>query len=118
MEKRSQKFRDVHVWQKAHRFVLEAYRFSHSFPKHELYTLTSQFRRAAISIPANFVEGFAKKGTRDKIRFYNIAQGSLDECRYFLILAHDLGYGDTADLVSQLEEVGKLLGAYARAVRS
>lgn len=118
MKNYSQKFREVVVWQKAHQFVLEAYRFSRSFPKYELFTLTSQFRRAAISIPANFVEGFAKKGAKDKIRFYNIAQGSLDECRYFLILARDLGYGNTADLITQLEEVGKLLGSYARAVRS
>jgi four helix bundle protein len=106
-------FQDLIVWQKAHEFVLSAYRFSESFPKTEIYVLTSQFRRAAISIPANIVEGFKKKTKPDKARFMNIAQGSLEECRYFLILIKDLGYGDTSNLMIQLEEVSKLLEAYS-----
>lgn len=91
------------VWQKAHRFVLAAYGFSESFPQKEIYGLTSQFRRAAISIPANIAEGFRKRGKSDKARFMNIAQGSLEECRYYLILAKDLNYGDSQTLLSQLE---------------
>jgi four helix bundle protein len=66
-----------------------------SLPKHELFGLTSQLRRAAVSVPANFAEGFKKRGLADKVRFYNIAQGSLEECRYYLILARDLRYGDS-----------------------
>jgi four helix bundle protein len=72
-------FQDLLVWQKAHRFVLDVYRLTEAFPKHELYGLTSQLRRAAVSIPANIAEGFKKKGLADKARFMNTAQGSLEE---------------------------------------
>jgi four helix bundle protein len=104
--------------QKAHKFVLSVYRFSEPFPQRELYGLTSQLRRAAISIPANITEGFRKRGKGDKYRFLNIAQGSLEECRYYLILAHDLKYGDDSELMSQLEEVSKLLERYCSAILS
>ena len=73
-------------------------------------------RRAAISIPANIAEGFKKRGGNDKIRFLNFAQGSVEECRYYLILIQDLGYSSTQELDANLEEVSKLLGAYATAI--
>ena len=111
-------FEDLIVWQKAHAWVLSAYRLSEAFPLREQYALTSQFRRAAISIPANIAEGFKKAGVADKKRFMNIAQGSLEECRYYLILARDLGYGDSQQLMPALEEVSRLLGAYARAIET
>jgi len=111
-------FEDLIVWRKAHAWVLAAYRFSDLFPVKELYGLTSQLRRAAVSIPANIAEGFKKTGVADKRRFMNIAQGSLEECRYYLILARDLGYGDVAQLLPQLEEVSRLLDAYARAIET
>ena len=114
----SRSFEDVEVWQRAHRWVLEIYRYSESFPKHEMFGLSSQLRRAAVSIPANFAEGFKKAGIADKLRFYNIAQGSMEECRYYLILANDLGYGDTSDLKADIEIVSKMLEAYMRAIRS
>ena len=106
-------FERLIVWQKAHQFVLGVYRLTENFPRHEIYGLTSQFRRAAVSIPANIAEGFKKRGRADKARFMNIAQGSLEECRYYLILAKDLNYGDTTQLQPQLEEVSKLLEAYS-----
>jgi four helix bundle protein len=109
-------FRDLLVWQKAHDFVLCIYKFTNIFPKEEMYSLTSQLRGAAISIPANIAEGFKKRGRADKGRFLNIAQGSLEECRYYLILADDLGYGGTAELNRQLEEVSKLLEAYCSSI--
>lgn len=112
----ARKFQDLIVWQKAHQFVLGVYRISKAFPREEIYGLTSQFRRAAISIPANIAEGFKKKGRADKVRFMNVAQGSLEECRYYLILTNDLEYGDTRQLVGQLEEVSKLLGSYSAAI--
>ncbi len=89
-------FQDLIVWQKAHQMVLEVYRLSSNFPKTETYGLTSQLRRATVSVPANIAEGFRKRGLADKIRFLNIAQGSLEESRYYLILANDLEYGDTS----------------------
>ena len=112
MVHKSQSFRDVFVWQKAHAFVLALYSATEAFPKHEQFALTSQLRRAAASIPSNFVEGFRKRTSADKGRFYNIAQGSADECLYQLILAHDLGYTDTTSLQADLEEVSRLLQAY------
>jgi four helix bundle protein len=109
-------FQDLVVWQKAHQFVLLVYRYSESFPKSELYGLTSQLRRSAVSIPANIAEGFKKKTQPDKARYLNIAQGSLEESRYYLILAKDLDYGDNLRLKNQLEEVSKLLEAYLASI--
>ena len=109
-------FEDLLVWQKAHIFVLAAYRFTRDFPRSETYGLTSQFRRAAVSIAANIAEGFKKRGNADKLRFYNIAQGSLEESRYYLILARDLEYGDTTELSLRLDEVSKLLRAYSQSI--
>ncbi len=116
MKPPSRKFQDLTVWQKAHRFVLDVYGLTSLFPQTELYCLTSQMRRAAISIPANIAEGFKKKGKQDKARFMNIAQGSLEESRYYLILANDLGYGNTEPLIMQIEEISKLLEAYSRSI--
>lgn len=110
----AQNFKDLLVWQKAHRFVLNAYKLSEHFPKAEMYGLTSQFRRAAISIAANIAEGFKKRGNKDKARFYNIAQGSLEECQYYLILINDLGYGKTESLIIDLTEVSKMLESYRK----
>ncbi len=109
-------FQDLIVWQKAHQFVLSVYKLSDNFPNKEIYGLISQIRRAAISIAANIAEGFKKKTKPDKVKYMNIAQGSLEECRYYLILANDLGYGDTSILMSQLEEVSKLLDAYSKSI--
>ena len=102
--------------QKAHKFVLESYAYSKGFPKEEIYGLTSQYRRASVSIAANIAEGFKKRGQKDKARFMNIAQGSLEECRYYLILAQDLGYGSTQNLNDLLEEVSKMLSSYGRSI--
>jgi four helix bundle protein len=111
-------FEDLIVWRKAHAWVLAIYRFTEAFPAKEIYSLTSQFRRAAVSIPANIAEGFKKTGVADKKRFMNIAQGSLEESRYYLILSRDLGYGDTASLLQNLEEISRLLTAYAKAIET
>ena len=109
-------FRDLIVWHKAYELVLSVYRYTRKFPKEEIYGLTSQFRRTAISIAANIAEGFKKRSRSDKARFMNISQGSLEECRYYLILAQDLNYGDEGPLMMQLEEVSKLLESYSRAI--
>lgn len=111
-------FQDLVVWQEAHLFVLDVYKLTEQFPKTEVYGLTSQLRRAAVSVPANIAEGFRKKGRADKSRFLNIAQGSLEEARYYLILARDLGYGDPTELMARAEEVSKLLDAYSRSILS
>ena len=109
-------FTDLIVWQKSHQFVLDVYSLTQHFPKEEMYGLTSQLRRAAVSIAANIAEGFRKKGNLDKRRFLNIAQASLEECRYYLILVHDLDYGRVDRLRDKIEEVSKLLNAYSVAI--
>ena len=109
-------FRDLVVWRKAHKFVLGSYRFTAVLPKQETYGLCSQLRRSAVSIAANIAEGFRKRGRADKVRFMNTAEGSIEECRYYLILAEDLGYGETKDLMEALEEVSRLLNAYSKAI--
>jgi four helix bundle protein len=109
-------FEDLLVWQKAHAFVLEIYRVTEAFPKSELFVLTSQMRRAAISIPANIAEGFKKRTRPDKIRILNIAQGSLEESQYYRILARDLNYADTSVLRPHLDEVSKMLESYIRTI--
>jgi four helix bundle protein len=116
ISKPARTFQDLLVWQKAHRFVLEVYDLTATLPKQETYGLSLQMRRAAVSIPANIAEGFRRRGKADKARFMNIAEGSVEECRYFLILARDLGYGDTAVLMASLEEVSRLLNAYTSAI--
>lgn len=116
ISKPARTFQDLLVWQKAHGFVLEVYALTASFPKHETYGLSQQMRRAAVSIPANIAEGFRRRGKADKARFMNMAEGSVEECRYFLILAKDLGYGETQNLYGALEEVSRLLGAYTTAI--
>ena len=85
-------FEQVMAWQKAHQFTVLVYQMTRSFPKDELFGLTSQFRRAAVSIEANIAEGYREIGKADKLRFLNIAQGSLKECRDYRILAKDLNY--------------------------
>jgi len=75
-QKPAQSFRDLAMWKLTHQFVLDVYVMSKDFSDNQKYGLTSHIRRAAISVPANIAEGFKKKGSRDKIRFYNIAQGS------------------------------------------
>lgn len=111
-------FQELIVWQKAHQFVLSVYKYTESFPKSETYGLSSQFRRAAVSIAANIAEGYKKKGKADKARFFNIAQGSLEECQYYLILSSDLGFGDVIDKQSLLNEVSKMLEAYMSKILS
>jgi four helix bundle protein len=116
MVEKSKTFSDLIVWKKAHDFVLGVYKETSSFPKSEIYGLTSQFRRAAVSIPANIAEGFIKRGKLDKVRFYNIAQGSIEECKYYCILSNDLGYPINPALVQNINDVGKLLDSYINGI--
>jgi four helix bundle protein len=109
-------YEDLEVWQKAHQLVLDVYRVSRSFPREEVYGLSSQLRRASASVAANIVEGFRRPTKSDKARFYQIALGSLDETHYHLRLAHDLSYSDTMGLRAQADEVGRMLNAYTQAV--
>lgn len=116
---KSQSFEQLIVWQKAHSYVLAIYKITKQYPKEELFCLVNQMRRAAASITANIVEGYAKISSKDKLRFYNISQGSLEETRNFIILSKDLGYitlQDKEQLGIQAAEISRLLNAYCIAL--
>ncbi|MBR4782756.1 MAG: four helix bundle protein [Bacteroidaceae bacterium] len=116
----SKTFHEVKAWQKAHQFVLAFYKTKKLFPDDEKYALVPQFQRAAISIAANIAEGYKKVSKADKLRFFNIAQGSLEECRYYIILSHDVGYyNDTIayDMHTKIDAVSATLNAYCQAIK-
>ena len=112
-------FENVIAWQKAHAFVLSVYQATRHFPDDERFGLTSQFRRAAVSIEANIAEGYRKIGKADKLRFLNISQGSLEECRNYLLLSRDLEFIDgnsTNTLYQQLEQASWFLNKYCQGI--
>lgn len=113
----AEKFEDLIMWQKSHQLTLRVYKISKAFPKEELFGLTAQMRRAAVSVPANIAEGFSKRSRSDKARIMNIAQGSLEELRYYFILARDLGYLPANTSWEDITEVARLLGAYTSTLR-
>ena len=113
------KFESVLAWQKAHQFVLLFYTITRDFPEDEKFGLTSQFRRAAISIEANIAEGYKKLSKADKLRFFNIAQGSLEECRDYILLSRDLGYitlDQFNNLYESIENTSVFLNSYCQCI--
>ena len=115
----SKTFRDVMAWKRAHEFVLAFYDTKPMFPEDEKYALVPQFQRAAVSIAANIAEGYKKLSKADKLRFFNISQGSLEECRDYHILSRDLGYlfeGEFEQLHQSIEETSKFLNSYCKAI--
>ncbi|MCC8096943.1 MAG: four helix bundle protein [Tannerellaceae bacterium] len=113
----TQSFKQLVVWQKAQQYVLSIYRITRTYPKDEIFSLINQMRRAAISVTANIAEGYIRIGTKEKLHFYNISQGSLEETRNFIILSKDLGYismEDKEDLYEQASEVSRMLNAYCK----
>lgn len=114
-------FHKLDVWQKAHDFTLEVYRETISFPRDEIYGLTNQIRRAAVSIPANNSEGCGREGEPELARFLQIAMGSVSELSYELELARDLGYltpEGYLPLADNLQEIGKMLNVLIQRIRS
>lgn len=105
-------FQDLEVWQEAHKLVLQVYRVTRSFPAEERYRLADQLCRAASSIPTNIAEGKGRGSQKDLLRFLAIARGSVEETKYHLLLAKDLGYLKPA-VYQQLSEgynrIGKML---------
>ena len=118
MDTPARTFQDLVVWQKAHRLVISVYNTTKRFPKDETYGMISQIRRSAVSVPANIAEGFKKISKAEKAHYLNIAQSSLEETRYYLILSQDLGYSNNASVQEQAEEVSKLLTSYRMKVVS
>jgi len=116
-----QDFRKLRVWEKSHHLTLEIYRATVTFPKVELYGLTSQVRRAAVSIPANIAEGCGRGGKADLARFLQIAMGSASELQYHLLLARDLSLLSTPDhkrLTNDVIEVKQMLTALIKKLKT
>jgi four helix bundle protein len=112
-------FEDLIAWQKARVFIKHVYQITKTFPDDERFGLISQFRRAAVSIGANIAEGYKRMGKDDKLRFFNNSQGSLEECRCFIILSGDLGYineHEVVNLTSEIEDTSRLLNSYTLAI--
>ncbi len=114
-----ERFEQLEVWQAAHRLVLEVYPATRDLPNDQRYGLISQMQRAAVSVPANIAEGFKRRGRADKIHFYNIAQGSLEELRYYFILCRDLGYHIAYEsLAERAERIGRMLTGLINSIKS
>ena len=114
-------YRDLLVWQKAVELTLLVYRFSEGFPKREIYGLTSQVRRAGISVPSNIAEGYGRGSRREYIHFLSIAQGSSKEMETQTIIAQRLGYATLSQaerVLTEAEVVGKMLGSLIRSLKA
>ena len=109
------------VWQKAHELVLKIYEMTKDFPRDELFGLTSQIRRASVSVPSNIVEGKARGSNKEYKRFLLMARGSLEEVKYQMLLAKDLNYINE-DIYKEvyliMDEVGRLLGGLIKSLAS
>lgn len=111
-------FKDLLAWQKAYDYCLYVYKVTQDFPDFEKYALRSQYTRAAVSIPANIAEGY-KISKADKLRFFNIAQGSLEECRCYNLLSKDLEYINEEQfllLEQKINNASSFLNSYSRSV--
>ncbi len=112
-------FKDIIAWQKSYEFVLLVYKVTRHFPDFEKFGLSSQFQRASVSIIANIAEGSKKLSKADKLRLMNIAQGSLEECRCYVTLSHDLEYiseEEFNNLTFSIDGASYYLNAYCRAI--
>ena len=115
----SNSFMDIKAWQFAHQFVVDVYKLTRNFPEVERFGLCSQFQRAAVSIAANIAEGYRKLSKADKLRFLNVSQGSLEECRYYILLSRDLGYIDNERydyLTTEIEKVSWYINAFCKGI--
>ncbi|HEV2176802.1 MAG TPA: four helix bundle protein [Terriglobia bacterium] len=116
-----QRFTDLKVWQRSHALTLEVYGLSRTFPNDERFGLVSQLRRSAASVPTNIAEGSKRKTSQDYARFLNLAEGSLAETEYHLILSRDLGYINVAQAdatFSRIAEIARMLHALRSRVES
>ena len=114
-------FRSLKVWEKAHALTLAIYKATEKFPKQEMYALTSQIQRAAVSIPTNIAEGCGKDSDAELKRYFVIAMGSASELEYLLLLAHDIGYLQTdiyQSMTNDLVEIRKMLNAFIQKLKA
>ncbi len=103
-----QNYKELLIWQEAHQFALNVYKITKAFPKEELFGITSQLRRASVSIPCNIAEGCGRHTSKDFANFLQIALGSTNETDYLLLLAKDLGYIPANDFMKFEEAINKI----------
>jgi len=114
-----ERFEQLEVWQVTHKIVLDIYKATLQLPPEEKFGLVSQMRRAAVSVPGNIAEGFKRRGVADKKHFYNIAQSSLEELRYYTLLCRDLGFQmETDHLPEHIDQAGRMLTGLIRSIRN
>lgn len=117
MEDKIKTFTDLRVWEESHKLVIMIYKISQKFPKEEQFGLTNQIRRAVVSITSNIAEGFGRKTMKDRVHFYNISLGSLNEVLNQLMISKDIGYlrgNDWRDLEEQVIIVSKMLNGFIK----
>ena len=121
METETRDFRKLKVWQKAHQLTLGAYKATATFPKSEIYGITSQIRRSAVSVPANIAEGCGRDGDAELARLLQIAMGSASELEYHLLLAHDLkflGHYEHEKLTNEVVDAKRMLTSFIQKLRA
>jgi len=114
-------FRDLKVWEKAHKLVLEVYKITKNFPREEKFGLVAQLRRSISSVPTNIVEGHKRKSRKEYLYFLNTADGSLEEAKYQIMLSKDLGYlkdSEYNDLLPMCDEVGRMLYGLQKSLKA
>ena len=114
-------FEDLKVWEKSHEFVLEVYKITQQFPGEEKFGMTSQIRRSAVSVAANIAEGSKRQHLNEYIQMLYIAQGSLSETKYYLLLARDLKYLNDEvyqQIFSQSQEIAKMLSGLINSLKN
>ena len=114
---KTRSFQELKIWQKAHELTMEVYQKTADFPQSEIFGLTRQFQKAAVSIAANIAEGYGKLTVKDKIKYYSISMGSLQECLYYCILSNDLKYGDWKNVETGFEELALMLNSYIKQMK-
>lgn len=112
---------DLNLWKESHQLVLDVYKIVANFPKEEMFALSNQMKRCAVSIPANIVEGYKKQTKAHQIHFYNISDTSLEELKYYFLLSKDLNYITSQQykiLINKSEEVGKMISGYIKHIQN
>ena len=111
-------FKKLDIWHEAHQLVLKVYKETQSFPKEEVYGLTSQLRRSVVSIPNNIAEGCGRKSKKELYHFLNISMGSSSEVEYLLFLAQDLNYlhKEYSELNQMLMKLRKMLNVFMQQI--
>ena len=114
-------YKELLIWQKGIKIVVLVYKLTKDFPKDEIYALTSQLKRASVSVPSNIAEGFGRQTDKSFNHFLNIARGSLNEIETQLIIAKELGFIDNKDVLNEIlfliDEEGKMLNAFAKKLK-